>query len=183
MDVLSCLFFIIIFYGMCIYSICCGDGVHKLKRLYSDFLLYQKIILVLVLFALVLFSAYWVKQDHFVYFWDYSNYWCISIERMEYMFNHSFEDILKSLLFSINNDDYNNLLPTILALPLKMVGDSFARYAFLNVLIFLIPSILVQGLIAVKVVDNFERKSMVYILALIIAALMPANYYATFRGI
>ena len=136
----------------------------------------------LVLFALVLFSAYWVKQDHFVYFWDYSNYWCISIERMEYMFNHSFEDILKSLLFSINNDDYNNLLPTILALPLKMVGDSFARYAFLNVLIFLIPSILVQGLIAVKVVDNFERKSMVYILALIIAALMPANYYATFRG-
>lgn len=49
---------------------------------------------------------------------------------MNYMSGSSVVESVRSLLESINNDDYNIFLPSIIASPMKIVGNTFARYFF-----------------------------------------------------
>lgn len=76
------------------------------------------------------FVAYWIKCNQYIYFGDLSGYWSLAIDRMNYMSDSSVVESVRSLLESINNDDYNIFLPSIIASPMKIVGNTFARYFF-----------------------------------------------------
>ena len=183
MFVFKCFFFIILFYGICTFSMLIDGGFLKIKNLYSIFSFLSKVALKIIIFLTLLFIIYWSRQDHFVYFWDYAGYWSSSISRMSYMENNSFIDIITSLIQSINNDDYNIFLPTIIALPLKFFGYSFPKYVFITCIMFLIPTVLIQGMIALELIQNSKiKQDKIFIITVLLAVCFSGNYYAVFRG-
>lgn len=95
-----------------------------------------------VLFIFLLFSffccIYIIKQNNFVYYWDYGGYWTISYSTMKRLFVHPGTTI-KYIYHSILYYDYNALIPLFLILPMKIFGYSFTRYVLFNFLLFLIP--------------------------------------------
>ena len=179
----SGLLFISLFYGLCIYALCCDGGKKHIKCLYAESTYQQKIIIGLALTFSVMFSAWWVRQNKYIYFWDNAGYWSYSISRMNYMFNNSFVDIVKSLHLSINFDDYNMFLPTIVALPMGLFGYTFSKYVLICCVMFLIPSFLIFGGIASKIIENTSlNKCKVFVVGVILAICFAGNYYAVFRG-
>lgn len=179
MPLLTCFAFMALFYGICIYGLLCDGGLLRIKKLYFDFRFSEKIALRIAIIFILGFVFYWAKQDRFVYFWDYALYWTASINRMKYIFSHSFSESFYSLLSSINTQDYNDVLPSVVALPLKVFGYTHTKYVFLNFLLFFIPTVLVQGLIGVKLISNSVcRPALAYVLTTFAAAFFQANYYA-----
>ena len=185
MHILTCLTFMAIFYGVCIFGICCDGGAQRVKNLYCDFSFLEKIVLRVAIIFIMCFVFYWVKQDRFVYFWDYAIYWKQSIHRMEYIFSHSFLQTINSIHDSINHSSYNDFLPCVIALPMRVLGYTHAKYVFINFAMFFVPTVLVQGLLAVKICESKATtipSTAVYIIGILVAILFQGNYYAGLRG-
>lgn len=179
MHILTCLTFMAIFYGVCIFGICCDGGAQRVKNLYCDFSFWEKIALRVAVVFVVSFVFYWAKQDRFIYYWDYAFYWTTSISRMNYIFEHSFGECFLSLWNSINVQDYSDVLQSVIALPMKLFGYTRISYVIYNYVLFFVPTMLVQGLIATKIVSKSGiRLPIAYIIAVFAAAFFQANYYA-----
>lgn len=57
------------------------------------------------------FAVYYVAQEHFVYFWDWSGYWLFYLDFSESLLAHPIRALI-SLIDSIRSSDYN-LLPVL----------------------------------------------------------------------
>lgn len=179
----SSIMLIFIYYGLCI------GVMHQRTKTSSNKALLdtmtRKHIATVVIFIIVMtmFVWYLINLNQYIYYWDYSGYWTISIERMKYMFSHTFLENTSSLYYSINNDDYNIFLPTILAFPLKVFGYTFSNYVLLCFAMFAVPTFLVQGCIAVRIVKRPRTSSAtLYVIAVILAGCFAQSYYALLRG-
>ena len=81
---------------------------------------------------------YMLVQNKYVYIWDYGGYWTHSYSQMQILFSRPLLAVLRlggSIFFS----DYNSILPTLLAFPLKLFGYTFTRYVLVNYAVFLVP--------------------------------------------
>lgn len=102
---------------------------------------------------------------------------------MNYMLDHSFFDNLSSLLLSINTDDYNLFLPSLIAFPMKLLGSTFTKYVLTCFLMFLVPTFFIQGLIVTKMINNDAfTKGNLFVIAFALSVCFAGNYYALFRG-
>lgn len=184
MPYVICILFIILYYGVCLWALCCNGGISVIKGIYENITFSQKIIIRVILAATLVLTVYWIRQNCFVYYWDYSGYWTMSISRMEYIFNNDSKSIFETLFYSINNDDYNMFLPTIVALPLKILGYTYLRYVVINHIMFLLPSVMVQALCVVKLIKKNRKldREKLFLVGLLMAAIFPANYIAMYRG-
>lgn len=106
----------------------------------SRYLSSGKRVAVQLLFIVLGFLLCWylVSQNRFVYYWDYGGYWQSSCSTMKSLFQDPMGTV-KSVYLTILENDYNNLLPLLVSLPLRCVGYSFTRYVLLNYLLFLAP--------------------------------------------
>ncbi|MEE0130335.1 MAG: hypothetical protein UEL03_02940 [Clostridium sp.] len=173
--------FFLLYYLICLLCLNSDDMLKEIKK--EKFRLRWKVILCFIIAFSAINVFVWIKKNRFVYYWDYSGYWTLCIDRIKYIFENPNAKILESLINSINNDDYNNFLPTITALPLKLVGYTFVRYVCLVDVLFIIPTAFVQGLIAIKVVKNPNLSNdTVFCLGSIISLLFSGNYYALMCG-
>ena len=85
---------------------------------------------------------YLLSQNRFIYYSDYGGYWTRSFMQMQTLFSRPLLAILRlggSIFFS----DYNQILPTLVAFPLKLFGYTFTRYVLVNYALFLVPSIFI----------------------------------------
>ena len=124
------------------------------------------------------FVAYLICQNHFVYYWDYGAYWTWSIDQM----NRLFADPFQAFAFvydSINTQEYNWLLPSLISVPLKIFGYDFPNYVILNFVLFLFPAMLIQGLCCLEI---FLQKSKSVLIFCVMAFLFPCSYYAMLKG-
>lgn len=179
---MSSLIFMAVYYGICLFSLSKGGCIAQMKGLRRELSLWQGAAAVLTAAAGVLLTAYWVEQDHFVYFWDYGGYWSSSIQWAEFQSTHNLLETLVALFASINKEDYNYFLPAVIALPMKVFGYSFSTYVLINHVMFLIPAILVQALCAAKLAGGNRKKGWIFVIALVLGTLFPLNYYAMYRG-
>lgn len=176
---LFCLGVMALYYGACFLALKAnGEGV--LSQDFKDFMSKNYLILGALAFLFGSFVVLVLRQNHFIYFWDYSGYWTPSIENMPHFLDWSAFWSIKSVFYSINHDDYNSFLPALIALPLKIVGCSFSKYVSINYIMFLVPSILVQALVGRKLVKN--KKASNFFIFVCLAFLFAANYYAMLRG-
>lgn len=180
--ILFCIGLLCIYYGICAFSLLCDDGLTRLKKLYVEISLSQKLIAIITILFTLILTLYWMKQNHFIYFWDYAGYWSISIDWMNFIFNNTLSDTVHSLMDSINYYDYNNFLPTIIALPMKLFGCSFSQYVFIVHIMFLLPATFIQALSSLKLVSRNNSGGRKFVIALALASLFPANYYAMYLG-
>lgn len=175
------------YYLLCAAAFLAGGAGPMLKSVWRD----KRSLAAALAIALgsTAFVWYWVCQDRFVYYWDYSGYWKISINQVGLLFSDP-GSALKQLAASIAQSDYNCLLPTIAALPLKLtdavLGGSYRQYVITNHIVFMIPAILGQALCIEKLCSRLfpqEAKGpRLFAAGALIAALLPASYYALLHG-
>ncbi len=173
----------LLFYGLCLGALVCDGGYKRLRRGAGSLSLLQWAALALIATAFMAFVSYWPRQDRFVYFWDYAFYWGKSINRMRFMGENTLFEVFRTLYQSINKDDYNNFLPTLLAFPLQLLGCSFPRYVVVCCALFLLPTLFVQALIVAKLARHVRfGKGWLYVACVAVALCLPNNYYSVFRG-
>ena len=173
-----CLF---LFYGLCFSALFCDNGYGKLLKSARKLSLVQVSALALIAVAFMAFVCYWPRQDRFVYFWDYAAYWGKTIKRIHFMESNPVSQSLETLFQSINSDDYNLFLPTLLAFPLHLSGYTFPRYVVICCVLFLLPTLYILGLIVVKL-SMRPNKGWLYVACVFAAFCFPVNYYSVFHG-
>lgn len=136
-------------------------------------------------FAVLFLCIYLLGQNRFVYYWDYGGYWTKSYTQMEYMFSdpvHAFGHMYRSIC----NDDYNVLLPTLISIPLKIIGYTFGRYVLVNVICFFFPLMFILLSICVKIAEiaksNVNRKLVFIAVSLGFIVTFNAFYIAMLDG-
>ena len=181
--IITCLFFMTLFYGICFCSLCSDGQYKRIKKLCSNLSFVDYLILTVIILGALVFVVAWIEQNEYIYYWDSSGYWMRSVNRVSYIFKHSFIDSVKDLRRSINNDSYNCFLPVVIALPLKIIGFTYTKYIFTICLFFFVPMVLLQGLIGIKILESSRlREHKVFLLIVFLAACFPGNYYAMLNG-
>lgn len=180
---ITCFIFFISFFVVCGWALVTNTPKKNIIELCNTFSITQRAIVVFCGIASVMVVSYLINQNRFIYYWDYSGYWCWSIDRMNYMITNSFSDTLCSLVESINKDEYNIFIPTILAFPLKVFGYTFPVYVTLNYVLFVIPASIIQALTATKLIKKPEfKKSTIFVIVFFLSLCFPSNYYAVMKG-
>lgn len=175
---------LLIFWGICFLGIICNQDKKIVTSIKNSFSVKEFLFLVgLVLFLVFFFTYGSLSTLQSIPYWDYYAFWMRTLNIAEYMKNVSPLQFGKLLLDSINIDEYNILLPAIIAFPLNTMGKSYQSFILLNCLLFLLPTYFIYGLIAVKLVINTEHKpSKIFLLGIFLSAILPIHYYAAFKG-
>lgn len=179
---ISGIVYLLSYYLLCIGMLFASGVKTELLELKKSFRWYHYCTCLICIGVFLLVVMYSTGRNHFVYFWDYAGYWKSSIGRMKFFEENSFYEGLIQLIESINNDDYNIYLSSVVALPLMLFGYTFRRYVILNCILFLLPSYCVVALIASKLTQNPSKKVISFSVALIIETVLASNYYAAFLG-
>lgn len=134
----------------------------------------------------VLFFLYIIRQNHYIYFWDYSGYWERSYTTMESLYAQPLQT-LKDVYNSVLNDEYNQLLPLLIALPLKIFGYTFVRYTVINYVFYLVPVWFVLLCTVKKVAQcsglDTGKKTLLPTVVILVELLTFSGFYvAIFRG-
>lgn len=180
---MGALVFLIGYYGICSCVLYEGGVIGQAKKLHRELSSGQRAAAALALILGAGLTVYWMGRNQFVYYWDYGEYWRMSIQRMDYLFSHNILDALVSFFASVNGDDYNNFLPSVVALPLKIFGCEFSTYVLINHVMFLVPAVLVQALCVEKLASGRGGKAgWAFAAAVALGTIFPANYYAMYQG-
>lgn len=135
----------------------------------------------LVLISTFLFTFAEVGRDRFVYFWDYGGYWGVTIEQSRNFFINPFQT-LHDLYSTINASEYNNIIPSLLALPMKIVGESFISYVTLIMFMFILPMSLVISFSIHKILVKANLKTISLPVTLLVTLSVPFLFTPLFFG-
>ena len=126
--------FMAIVYLFFIYALNYGlNGSHRQLTMLDT---QNKGVLLLFLCLGFLLCLYLVSQNNFVYYWDYGGYWTKSYTTMGNLFRHPLGTV-KAVYLS-TSEDYNDILPLLISVPLKLFGYTFTKYIALTYLMFLV---------------------------------------------
>lgn len=119
-------------------------------------------------------------QEKYIHYFDYAGYWAKVITMSNLMVGDP-KQMLISLYESINNENYNNLIPCIMALPIKILGANFTMYAAIIFNMFIVPTFITIIFAVKKIADKLEIK---FQLILVSAAviLMPMFWQPVVYG-
>lgn len=136
-----------------------------------------------ILFLIILANICMISvllQEKYIHYYDYSGYWAKVIIMSDMMVGDP-RQMLISLYESINNENYNNLIPCIMALPIKILGANFTMYAAIIFNMFIVPTFLTVIFAVKKVADKLDMK---FQLILVSAAviLMPMFWQPVVYG-
>jgi hypothetical protein len=152
-----------------------------IKRITKSINKYQIAIIVFAALFSQIFVYLTVSRDNTIYTWDWAGYWKNSIIRTDQLFSLAPKECLRILYHSINNDDYNLYLPSVIALPLHLFGYEFVEYVTVVSVFFLMPAVLLQGVLAVRILPN-KNPGAVYTIAVVLGFLFIGPYRSLLRG-
>lgn len=130
-----------------------------------------------------LFAVYYVTQERTIYFWDWSHYWLRYRELTASLAQHP-TATLGSLLSSVRRDDYN-LLPVLPLVPVGwLFGTGRLPYILAITNIYLLPAILVMGLLVQRLFrPGIPRRSFApFVLTVASLPLLHMLWVAALRG-
>ena len=140
----------------------------------------SKFIFIIFVFAGA-WMCYWlISQNRTIYTWDYSQYWTHSFSQMRFLFSDPLLAILRlggTILFA----DYNSILPTIIALPMKLFGITYTRYVLINYMFFLVPVSFIL-IMTVKVISSKHNNHAWLAFMLFMFLTFNPFYHALLRG-
>lgn len=138
---------------------------------------------------ILLICIYLIIQNKFIYYWDYSGYWTYSYSQMKAVFEDPLS-AFKNLYRSICYDDYNLTLPTLISIPLKIIGYTFNKYVLINVFCFFLPLVFILLSLSLKltkkivenhVPDTIENRLFIIGMLIFISS-FTIFYLAVLRG-
>ena len=113
-----------------------GNSLSEIKMLKKTDWLFS----FMILFGITGVICILIKQNHFIYYWDYGREWTTAISVSQDLFETPLS-ALKGIYYSINEEDYNRFMPILIALPLRLLGNSFARYVVINQVFYMCPAL------------------------------------------
>ncbi len=174
---LFCLAAIALVYGLYAGALVVGGGIALVRRVsWRQWLWTAGLAL-----ASLLFVYLTVRQNEFIYFWDYGSYWTRSYGVSEEMFRDPIR-CLKGIYDSINTSDYNRLLCLLTALPIHLLGKTFTRYVVICYGMFLLPAQLVFSLTLYKYGERFDFLRLPLPVLFGGVLLFPTFFNATLQG-
>src|SRR5262249_36185125 len=103
------------------------------------------------------FAAYFVAQEHYVYYWDWSGYWNTYLDISRSIVRHPIT-ALRSLIGAVRSNDYNPL-PVLPLVPFEwLFGTSRLTYILAITDLFLLPAALVMGVLTQRIVQVSTSK-------------------------
>lgn len=117
----------------------------KPKQALFEIKKYDYIVSVAIAIAVGIFFIAFIETEDTIYVWDSGTYWEKTL-MLYASLTHSVTHTLTNILSSINESNYNNLVPFLLATPLHLAGGS--REAFIGIVFFLfcVPTIFLFSL-------------------------------------
>jgi hypothetical protein len=113
-------------------------------------------ILVLIILSNT-FAIYFLSQERFVYYWDWSGYWNIYLGMSTFLLKHPIS-ALRSIINLIRSDDYNPL-PVLPLVPFEwLFGPSRLTYILAIVNLYLLPTAVLMGLLAQRLFQPCSSK-------------------------
>lgn len=105
---------------------------------------------VLVVYALIM------REREFIYYWDYAGYYKMTLGQIA---NFHVSPI-KTLGWIYNSlvNEYNLIIPSILAFPLYILGENYSTYVILNHSLFVIPTCFVYTILIQNISYRFNFK-------------------------
>ncbi len=82
-----------------------------------------------------------IVREDFVYFWDNGAYWYTALDIQNSLFS-DFVTTLVNMYHSVNTQEYNQFLAGIIAIPLKLLGNSYITFVLLVTMLFLVPALI-----------------------------------------
>ena len=123
-----------------------------------------------------------ISQERFVYYWDYSSYLFYTVNISESFSKISLNDAISQLFRSINYDEYNVLISYVVAIPLKILGQSYLAFEMLTAGMFLFPAIIFISYLLEKLQAQFLQYNVPALHICIIVALFPSFTYVVLLG-
>ncbi|WP_188619858.1 hypothetical protein [Flavobacterium suaedae] len=119
-----------------------------------------------------------LKNERFIYYWDYAAYWVKSINFTKLYFENPFAAI-EQIYNTINHDEYNTL-PNLLLTPVnKILGMGFGSYVFSIYLIYFLPFALILSSLIIKLYPDINRSLKLllpYFIIFFTPCLIPMRY-------
>ena len=120
------------------------------------------------------FATYFVTQEHYIYYWDWSYYWHKSQDLSTSLMHHPIS-ALSSLISSVRSDDYNPL-PVLPLVPFEwLFGTSRLSYILAITNVALLPSAFIMGLLAQRILPQKSPKPSFSPLVLATGSLLALN--------
>lgn len=145
------------------------EVIATFKKNNSNMFAVFSLVYLLVIFGNVFVYAF-NQREKFVYFWDFSGYWIMTISFAETFFSNLING-LSQLYGSVLNQEYSLVPSVILSLPLKVLGHSFGSYIISIYNFYLIPVCILLILFFAKIlidINQYSFKKLVIISLLII---------------
>ena len=136
----------------------------------------------IILAGMVILSYMIIKQNNYIYFWDYGREWKSAISLKARLMQSPVET-LKWVYWSINNEDYNGLMPLLITFPMYICGDSFKIYVVLVEIFYMCPAVVVIALLIKKTLLFLQIKKTPSIRYIVfVVSLTPILHYVLFDG-
>ena len=145
-----------------------------LLQLIKDMKINQMMFILGLLFVTNIFLLSVLLKDRYLYFWDFGGYWGVAIEQSSNMFATPFQT-MRDLYMSINNDEYNKLIPCLIALPLRLLGKDFEMYGLIIYNMFVVPTFVSIYLAIMNILKDGACKASVAIFFVICSC---ATFYS-----
>lgn len=122
-----------------------------------------------------------IANERFVYHWDYSAFWAMSIDFTNKLFSAP-REALAELWYSINHAEYNQLTAMLMAVPLKLMGFSRVSYVMANWLFGAVPAAIIFSVAWVQAVPQIANRKLKFIGAALISLFFPAFFFPVMAG-
>lgn len=148
-------------------------------------LLIDGFLLLLYVLIVTIVTFVYVSNEHTFYYWDYSIYHDMTLEKAIYfreLPKYSRNEVLEALkeIWKSTAEDYSDI-HTLLIIPFILTfGASRLVYILSITLIYLLPFALVTGAIAAKLIPSHPR--IVFWSAALLTLFVPAVWLPTLRG-
>lgn len=125
----TCLFYLPVIYTCKISKV--GLYIQNITR--------KELISIVVISMVILAYVYQlVNSNEFVYYWDYSGYWCISTEYKKMLYS-DIKDVYSHMINSINFQEYNVFTCIPMVIYMEIMGEDFLTYILGVCILFYFP--------------------------------------------
>lgn len=111
-----------------------------------------------LLIFLDIFTIWHMRQEHFLYYWDFSGFWRRSLEFNAELTAHP-NNILKYLYESILFQEYSSFPQLFLTAHTLLLGNTYPRFILAMVNTFVIPSQMLVYILALTIIKRLNIES------------------------
>ncbi len=108
---------------------------NTIKKQWKVFLLFSFVSFVFY----VSFSIWFLSQESFITYWDFAGFWRRAID-VNNRIQSEPQAVLQYIYRTILVDEYSSFPQLLMAIPLRLIGDTYPRFVLSNVVLFLWPS-------------------------------------------